>query len=423
MIKVYLALGTNLGNKKENINKAIAKLESKDVKFIKSSPIYTTPALLLPKSPSEWNIPFLNCVIETETQLTPNELLKTCKEIETEMGRDFSKKWAPRPIDIDILFYSDEHIETPELTIPHKEIENRSFVLDPLSWLAPDLKLDSGRTILEASKSKKTHQPVFMGILNITPDSFSDGRKYQDFITFKETFDSWCDNNVGIIDIGAESTRPGAIRLTVEEELERLEKIFKYIKEKDFGYTKPLLSIDTYKPEVAKKAIENGFDIVNDVNGLNDPKMLELAKNTKDTRFVIMHSLTVPADKKVIMSEKLNPVKELHKWLENKTEVLIKNNISLDRIIFDPGIGFGKNAHQSFEVMKNIEEFQRYGMQILVGHSRKSFLNSITNNRFKDRDIETTAISMKLAEKGVDILRIHTPLEHQRALLSVQHII
>lgn len=423
MIKIYLALGTNLGSKRDNLNTAIAKLESKNVKFIKSSPVYSTPALLLPNSPSDWNIPFLNCVIEAKTNLTPNELLKVCKEIETEMKRDFSKKWSPRPIDIDILFYGNKNITTPELTIPHKEIENRSFVLDPLSWLAPNLKLKSGKTVLEASRSKKTHQSIFMGILNITPDSFSDGGKYSDFATFKETFDLWSKGDIGIIDIGAESTRPGATPLFIDEELKKLERIFEYIKQKEFGYIKPLLSIDTYKPEVAKKAVENGFDIVNDVNGLNDPEMLNLAKNTKDTKFVIMHSLTVPADKRVIMSNKLNPIEELHKWLENKIEILTQNNISLDRIIFDPGIGFGKNANQSFEIMKKIEEFQKYGIQILIGHSRKSFLNSITTNRFKNRDAETIAISMKLVEKGVDILRIHAPLKHQRSLLSVQHII
>lgn len=409
---VYLAIGTNLGDKKQNILTALKKLQEYDIKIIEISPLYETPALMLTNSPSNWNIPFYNCAIKVDTNIEPLQLLDICKIIEKEMGRDFSARWLPRPVDIDIIFYKNKYINTEKLTIPHKEFNNRSFVLDPLSFIYPE-KIKNYYT--------NQHQPVFMGILNITPDSFSDGGKYNNENNFVDTFENWVENNVSIIDIGAESTRPDAIPLTADEELERLQFVFKYIKNKKFDLIRPLLSIDTYHPKTAEQAILNGFDIINDISGLCDEKMINLAKNNPQIKFVFMHNLGIPSNKNVVIPDDKNVIEEIDKWLEGKINIFEKNNLKKEQLILDLGIGFGKTPSQNLQILQNIEHFHKYGFKILVGHSRKSFMKVFSNVSTAERDVETLAISMKIANK-VDILRVHAPLEHKRALLAVDHV-
>lgn len=409
---IYLALGSNLDNKIDNILKVIEGLKTYNIKIIEISPIYETPALLLKNSPSDWNKTFQNCILKIDTNIEPLELLKICKKIESDLGRDFSTKWAPRPIDIDIIFYKNQNINFDNLQIPHKEIYNRSFVLDPLSFIYPEKAKDY---------YKIGHQPLIMGILNITPDSFSDGGKYDNFEEFKKTFTLWEQNQVQIIDIGAESTRPGAEPLQAEEELKRLETVFDFVKNYEFNAIRPLLSIDTYHYKTAKKAIENGFDIVNDVSGLSDEKMVELAKGNENIKFVFMHNLGIPSDKSVVIPENKNVTEEVKIWLENKLNLLEKENIRKDQMIFDIGIGFGKTPSQSLQLLQNIKEFHKYGVKILVGHSRKSFMKIFSNAEAKDRDFETIAISLKLMQ-DVDVLRVHTPLEHKRAFMGFEHL-
>lgn len=409
---VYLAIGTNLGDKKQNILIAIKKLQEYNIQIIEISPLYETPALMLINSPSNWNIPYYNCIIKINTNIEPLQLLDICKKIEKEMGRNFSARWSPRPIDIDIIFYKNQHINTEKLIIPHKEFNNRNFVLDPLSFIYPE-KVKNYYT--------NQHQPIFMGILNITPDSFSDGGKYNNENNFVNTFENWIENNVSIIDIGAESTKPNATLLTAEEELKRLQFVFKYTKSRKFDLIKPMLSIDTYHPETAEQAILNGFDIVNDISGLCNQKMINLAKNNPQTKFIFMHNLGIPSDKTVVIPDNKNIIEEIDEWLENKINIFEKNNLKKEQLILDLGIGFGKTPSQNLQILQNIEHFHKYGFKILIGHSRKSFMKVFLNVSTTERDIETLAISMKIANK-VDILRVHTPIEHKRALLAMNHI-
>ncbi len=409
---VYFSLGSNLDNKINNILETIEKFKKYNIKIIEISPVYETPALLLKNSPSDWNRTFQNCVLKADTNIESTELLKICKKIELELGRDFSKKWGPRPIDIDIIFYKNQNINSENLQIPHKEIYNRNFVLDPLSFIYPEKA---------RNYYKVGHQPLIMGILNITPDSFSNDGKYNNFEEFIKIFNLWEQNQIQIIDIGAESTRPGAESLEFEEELKRLEKVFDFIKNYKFNKIKPLLSMDTYHYKTAEKAIENGFNIINDVSGLADENMIALAKNNKDIKFVFMHNLGIPSNKKVTIPENKNVIEEVKTWLENKLNLLEKNNIKKDQLIFDIGIGFGKTPSQDLQLLQNIKEFHKFGIKILVGHSRKSFMKIFSNMEAKDRDFETLAISLKLMQ-NVDILRVHTPLEHKRAFLGFGHL-
>lgn len=411
---IYISLGSNLGDKKQNLINALKELKNNNITIYAISPIYETPALLLHNSPTEWNIPYLNCCIKIDTTLNPQDLLILLKTIENQLGHDDLHKWAPRIIDLDILFYKNQIINTINLIIPHQQIANRYFILDALSFIYPEKALE-----LNYYKNKD-HQPIFMGILNITPDSFSDGGLHNNEKNFQTTFEFWEKENVAIIDIGAESTKPNAISITFVEELERLAFVFEYLKNRKLNYFQPKLSIDTYHYQTALKAIEYGFDIINDVSGLSDRNMIELAQNYKDKKFVIMHNISIPSNKNIHFLDEQNIILEIEHWLENKLTVLNKYNIKKEQLIFDLGIGFGKTYSQALKLLQNVDYFQKFNIKLLVGHSRKSFINHIISNQ-KLIDENTLACSLKLANK-VDILRVHKPVDSQKALLMYKHL-
>ena len=180
----------------------------------------------------------------------------------------------------------------------------------------------------------------------------------------------------------------------------------------------PHVSVDTYHPETAIKAIELGVEIINDVSGLTTPEMQDVAKNSKQD-WIAMHNLGIPANKdKIIADESLDKINEtIDKWLIKNIKIWEKSGIDLSRIIFDPGIGFGKNSTQSYKILSCVGRFKKYGLRVLVGHSRKSFLNNISKNQ-KNKDIETLGISMKLLKQKVDILRVHNVEIHTQAYRS-----
>lgn len=411
---VYISLGSNLGDKKQNLISALKELQKNNIKIYAISPIYETPALLLNNSPTEWNLPYLNCCIKVDTILNPQELLKLLKIIEDHLGHDHLHRWAPRIIDLDILFYKNQIINTIDLIVPHQQIENRYFILDALSFIYPEKALE-----LNYYKNKD-HQPIFMGILNITPDSFSDGGIHNNEKNFQKTFELWEKENVAMIDIGAESTKPDALKINFTEEIERLKFVFEYLKTKQANYFSPKLSIDTYHYQTALKAIECGFNLVNDVSGLTDKNMIELAQNYKDCKFVIMHSLTIPTNKNINFNDEQNIILEMDHWLENKLTLLDKYNIKKNQLIFDLGIGFGKTYSQSLKLLQNLEYFQKFNIKLLVGHSRKSFIRHIINDQ-RIIDENTIACSLKLSNK-LDILRVHKPIDNQKALLMYKHL-
>ena len=147
--------------------------------------------------------------------------------------------------------------------------------------------------------------------------------------------------------------------------------------------------------------------------------MIQLAKEHNDIKFIFMHNLGIPSDKKITVNG--NIIDEIKKWLENKIEIFEKNNLNKNNLIFDVGIGFGKTPSQDLQLLQNLSEFHQYGFKILVGHSRKSFIKVFNNDeKAINRDIESIAISMQIAQ-NVDIIRTHAPLEHQRALIAKDH--
>jgi 2-amino-4-hydroxy-6-hydroxymethyldihydropteridine diphosphokinase/dihydropteroate synthase len=422
-MKTFIALGSNLGDRRANLERAVRLLKSLSPN-LRASPVFQTPALVPEDAPPAWRIPYLNAVVELDWLGTAQELLNSLKAFERELGRDEGPRWSPRLIDLDVLLIGDKIINEPAVRVPHPEMWNRSFVLDPLKHLAPSLTLPTQVTsVLARSRGVKGRSPLWMGVFNLTPDSFSDSGVNSDFTRLIEKITAFSECGGNIVDLGAESTRPGAQTLTPLEEWGRLKPVLEatqqIFKSQVFS---PKISIDTYHFATAAKALAE-FDVsmINDVGALGDPAMLEVLKSSQ-CDYVLMHSLSVPADTKKTLPSEIDPVAALRSWALSQLELLARSGIALDRVIFDPGIGFGKTAHQSLVILQRIEELFDLPVRILVGHSRKSFMSLWNKRSASERDPESIGVSMSLAQRGVDILRVHEPSLHVRAHQAFQEV-
>ena len=419
---IYLGLGSNLGDRKSSLEMAVAKLVVRGFVVDGVSPMIETPAMLADNARPEWNKPYLNCVVRGQASWTPREGLSIAKEIEEELGREPAERWSPRPVDIDLLIWNEELVDEEDLCIPHSGIFHRNFVLTPLLHLQPDLVIPGqSNSIFQLSQSVKP-VPLWMGILNITPDSFSDGGKWNDQSLLARQIDSFIENNVQIIDLGAESTRPNAVPVSPDEEWRRLEPVIKMIQERAAGkFLKPAISVDSRNRETLEKAVASGIDIINDVTGLSDPDVLALARDS-ECDVVAMHSVTIPVDSSVKLPTDENALIQINRWISTKMDIWLSAGMDLNRVIIDPGIGFGTNPLQSQELLGNCRAMREQGLRLLIGHSRKSFMSSFSEHAFADRDPETLGISMSVCHQGVDIIRVHDTVTHIRAYRAWSHI-
>jgi dihydropteroate synthase/2-amino-4-hydroxy-6-hydroxymethyldihydropteridine diphosphokinase len=414
---IYLSLGSNLGERRQMLELALDRLGGAGVVIDRVSPVVETQALLPPGAPSHWQLPFLNLVVECRAGHTPQAMLSVIKTIEQDLGRSADGHWAPRPIDIDIVLWNDERIETESLQIPHRELHRRAFVLTPLAMLDCGLRLPGhdGQTVLKLLRALGPSLPLWMGIVNLTPDSFSDGGRYLDDGKRAVLLDEMLAAGVQLIDLGAESTRPGAEPLSIADETARLEPALTALRQRfDGRWLKPWISVDTYHAEVAARALALGADMINDVGGLQDPAMLELAASGS-AHWVAMHSLSIPADPQVHLPTAENVVDQVERWLDTSLRRWTDAGIALERIVFDPGIGFGKTPLQSLELLQGIDRFLRKDVRLLVGHSRKSFMQPLVGDDLRARDEMTAGMSMELCRQGVDILRVHNVPLHSNS--------
>ncbi len=255
-------------------------------------------------------------------------------------------------------------------------------------------------------------QTTIIGILNITPDSFSDGGCYNERQQAVARAVKLVEEGADIIDIGAESTRPGAIALTPEAEWQRLEAVLPDIIHAVHTQGAEV-SIDSYHPETVAKALAMGVDIINDVSGGENAAMRAVLAASQAT-YIVMHNCGIPADKHILPEGK-DVVAEVYGWAEQKLAQLEQEGIARRRVILDPGIGFGKSARQSLELLRNLEEFNALNVRLCIGHSRKSFLAGFSLKPPADRDIETLTVSLLLAQHGVAYVRVHDVASHQRA--------
>ena len=418
-MKVYLGLGSNLENRKKNITVAIELLK-KHVQIKKISPIYESPALLPSGGDPSWNQPFLNLVLQAETTLSVEKLHVCTQEIEAQLGRKHNRaQWSPRKMDIDILAIDDQMIQNKTLTVPHPSLLERDFVLAPFRDISSDLMVHQ-QSILSHYRKLDQKLVAWMDIFNITPDSFSDGGELTKNppLQIQEKIQKNINHYVQWFDVGGYSTRPEASKISPEEEWQRVSLFFDAIQ--SFPNHLIKISIDTFRSDIARKALLRGASAINDVSGLSDPKMISILREFS-CDYILMHSLTVPADRNITLNTQKNPTNEIKIWLEKKLDYLQKNGIDLSRVIFDPGIGFGKTADQSLQIIQEIELFLIYPVRILVGHSRKSFMSIFSKQPAKDRLAESIGISLLLAQKGVDMIRVHQAFEHTKAWLAFKH--
>ncbi len=419
---IYLGLGSNRGNRKRNIAKAIKRLVSEGFELAAISPLVESPALLPDAARPEWNRPYLNCVVCGNTVWSAEQGLAIAKTIESGLGRQPAERWSPRPIDIDLLVWHEEIIRHENLVIPHCGIAHRAFVITPLLHIKPDLTIPGlGKTVFELSQSIKPI-PLWMGILNLTADSFSDGGALDSISEVQKRLTEMDHHTVQIIDLGAESTRPNAASVSTEEEWRRLSPVFELIHERfDHHVLKPQISIDSRNWKTLLKAIDSGANIINDVTGLADPNIIDLVKHN-GCHAVAMHSVTVPVDPKVKLPTDESAVMQICQWLERKMENWLDAGLDLSKLIVDPGIGFGTNPLQSQQLLGQCQTLRQAGLRLLIGHSRKSFMGSFTDTPSQNRDLETLGISLSLCAQGVDIIRVHDPVSHVRSYRAWSHI-
>ena len=243
-----------------------------------------------------------------------------------------------------------------------------------------------------------------MGVINLTPDSFSDGGELDSSKKVLDQVNHLLSNGVDVIDLGAQSTRPGADEVGSSIEIKRLIPYLKLIKSE---YPDVLISIDTFHSEVAYEALLNGANWINDVTGGRRDKEILDVVSTFNCPFVITHSRGNSKN----MNE-LSKYDNLLNEVKYSLETLIKNaldkNISRKNIILDPGIGFSKDLNQNLEILRNLDVFKKMNLPILIGASRKRFIGEILNEKNpKERDIGTLAISCLCSQFNIDIVRVH----------------
>lgn len=253
-------------------------------------------------------------------------------------------------------------------------------------------------------------KPLIMGILNVTPDSFSDGGRYQSLESAISHAEHMIESGVDIIDIGAESTRPGALPLPLDEELRRIMPLIYALR--DCG--KPL-SIDTYKPIVMAEALAAGVDMINDVSGFRDPNALKALKSA-DCGLCIMHMSNDPQTMQQNPRYK-NVVNEVGAFLQDRVNACNALGIAPDRLCIDPGFGFGKTLDNNLELIRALPRLNAFlGLPVLAGLSRKSMIGALTGKPIEQRLAGSLGAAMAAASNGAAILRVHDVAETIDAL-------
>ncbi|UZJ56474.1 hypothetical protein CBS101457_005794 [Exobasidium rhododendri] len=467
-----IALGSNMGDRINNIERAVQALgDAENCKLVDTSFLYETKPMYVSDQAR-----FINGACRIATKLSPQELLRLCQSIEIDLGRD--KRGVPikgpRCIDLDILFYDRIELNTPDLILPHAGILEREFVLKPLIDILPDYRHPSNsRTISQLHSilvNSEGHveeemrrvisvkptgelwkwgsRTFIMGIINITPDSFSDGGdnvKLQDAV---KTAQRMVEEGVDMIDIGGMSTAPNTVEVTEKEEVARVVPVIEALRKA--GMTIPI-SIDTFRAKVAHESLLAGANIINDVSaGARDGDMFTVARD-HHCPIILMH---MRGDSKTMngMTHYANEdvVGVVRSELEARLEQALREGVRRWNIILDPGIGFAKDMRGNLQLLRDLallqcstsgststKMYQRHSRSsspapegadsatipsldaltpsynlrnfpVLLGASRKKFIGTITGKtNTKDRMAGTAAACTAGILAGVDIIRVH----------------
>lgn len=510
--EAYIAFGSNEGNQVKNITDALDHLKKFGIKVMATSSLYISKPMYFRDQPD-----FFNGVIKISFEnKSPHQLLKILKTIEYDyLKRVKQFENGPRALDLDILLFDNVIMNESDLTIPHRSMLERSFVLQPLcELLGPDYihpvsaepihdhlrqlsELQTDESIQESSKiyqivpilrldpianplrfdhNENTHKTLIMGILNVTPDSFSDGGKYYSLKPdiIQERVSTLVQKGADIIDIGGLSTRPGSDEPTSQEELDRVIPAIRAIRDSsDPQVANVLISVDTYRAEIAEKCLQAGADIINDVSmGLYDDTLFDVVAR-HGCPYIVNHTRGTPKTMSKLTVYNSNTDEDI---IENLVDISTGQTITLtnpatdnlvkgvsrelalqllkafDRgikkwqIIIDPGIGFAKNLEQNLRLIKNASAFKCYsvninkrsttdpsnvnhhyisfyGSPLLLGTSRKKFLGTICNQlNPSERVISTAASVVACVEQKTDIVRVHDVREIKDAILIADAI-
>ncbi|KAF5778651.1 putative 2-amino-4-hydroxy-6-hydroxymethyldihydropteridine diphosphokinase [Helianthus annuus] len=442
--EVVIALGSNVGDRLNNFNEALTQMKKSGIEITRHACLYETEPAYVTDQPL-----FLNSAIRGVTKLGPHELLSTLKKIEKEMGRTKGIRYGPRPIDLDILFYGKYRINSEILTVPHERIFERPFVMAPLvDLLGSDIDDDTvlrwhsfsknglfesweklGGEALIGKDGLRRVLPVnnqlwdwskrtsVMGILNLTPDSFSDGGKFDSVGSTISRVKTMISEGAEIIDLGAQSTRPMATKISVEEELDRLIPVLEKILELPEIEGK-LLSIDTFYSEVALEAIKKGAHIINDVSGGTlDSDMFRVVANLS-VPYIAMHMRGDPSTMQNSENLKYDDVcKEVADELYERVRTAELCGVPAWRMILDPGIGFSKKTEDNLDILMGLKrirsEIGRKSLGVsraplLIGPSRKRFLGEICGRASAvERDPGTIAAITCAVLGGANVVRVH----------------
>ncbi|KAJ5542440.1 hypothetical protein N7535_004860 [Penicillium sp. DV-2018c] len=435
--RAFIALGSNVGDRVEMIEQALLELDRLGIKVKRTSSLFeTAPMYVLDQDP------FINGVCEVETTLAPLELLDTVQSIEIALGRKKLIDKGPRSIDLDILLYDQEVFSHERLNIPHKLMLERDFVLRPLSQLIPNeypplpgketktysahlqalpppdptpistTPISPSFPSLHATDPKRsTH---IMAILNLTPDSFSDGGKHSptDLTYITNTVQDFIAAGATIIDIGGESTRPGSTPIGATEEIARVVPAIHHIRTKIPEAKNIAISIDTYRASVAEAACAAGADIVNDISaGLLDPDMLPTVARLGKS-IILMHMRGTPQTMTTLLDYPAGVIPEVAAELGERIAAAEEAGIRRWRIILDPGLGFAKVQPHDLEILRELSRLRAMpGLECfpwLMGPSRKRFIGHLTGVKTPRERVWGTAATVSASVAGgADIVRVH----------------
>jgi dihydropteroate synthase len=343
-------------------------------------------------------------------------------EVELQFGRKRSELNASRTLDLDLIAYGEETVDMPDLILPHPRMAERAFVLAPLADIAPDWRHPAtGATVREMlARSDRSNVralrgvPLLMGVVNVTPDSFSDGGLFgatdAAIAHARELMDAGAD----ILDIGGESTRPGANPIDVETEWARIGPVIEAIAG-EARQRHRLISIDTRHAETMARSLKAGATMINDITALDDPASREVLAGY-DVPVILMHMQGEP------QSMQLNPtyddvISEVCAELSRKCERAIASGIDGSRLWLDPGLGFGKTLEHNLALLDATPKLRSLGYPVLIGASRKSFIAGVDRNGpAADRVGGSVAAALAAAARGADAVRVHDLVETRQAL-------
>ncbi|XP_059648730.1 folate synthesis bifunctional protein, mitochondrial [Cornus florida] len=444
--EVVIALGSNVGDRLRNFDDALQLMKKSGIHITRHGCLYETNPVYVTDQPR-----FLNSAVRGITKHGPHELLGVLKKIEKDLGRTDGIRYGPRPIDLDILFYGKFKINSETLTIPHERLWERPFVMAPLMDLLGSA-IDSDTVACWHSFSVRSgglfesweklggesligkdglnrvlpvgnqiwdwsERTSVMGVLNLTPDSFSDGGKFQSVEAAVSQVRTMISEGADMIDLGAQSTRPMATRISAEEELDRLIPVLEAVLKMPEVEGK-LLSVDTFYSEVASEAINKGAHLINDVSGGQlDPNILNVVADLR-VPYVAMHMRGDPStmqDSENLKYE--NVCGQIASELFLRVKGAELSGIPAWRIIIDPGIGFSKKTEHNIDILMGLPtirtEIAKKSLAvshapILIGPSRKRFLGEIcTRPVALERDPATVAAVTAGVLNGANIVRVH----------------